>query len=519
MQYTDGVAAVTNGSAVVAGTGTLWLANVSVGDILKLSIDGDATYVVGSVDSDTQITLSSNYAGSTVSGQSYVIQRDFSVNRSYALPNMGDAGSMDFLREQTFNKIDTDMGALYSGMIGNISDPLVHIPMRRAADALRLSGSETFTRSTTGTYIDSQDSLVKSAAIDTPRYERMVDDSIGILIEGPSENKLIYSEEINNGIWSKMSCSTVTNSTDAPDDTTTAEKIVEDGSDGKHHVNQLPAAITDNAPAAGSVYLKQGERAWARLTIRTKDFATADAWFDLANGVIGTVDDGFTASMTPVANGFYRCAVEVPDMGSSSGVVTFWIYMATADEEVSYQGDGSSGIYAWGAQMEELPFASSYIPTTASTVARTADNYSVAFIDNIIEPNKPETWLIDVDMLGKQGSADVQTVISIEGETHRRLRANEGSGEWSVFYGNSNSTTSAALSGRTKYRLGMVHNETNFNLWQDGTRKAQQAATSVTGSGTSIALGNNGSADYLFGHLRNLRFYDKALNDLEMQAA
>lgn len=110
MQYVIGTVAVTNSSQTVTGTDTLWDANVSVGDIFKTGIDGDATYVVGSVDSDTQITLSSNYAGSTDSGLSYAIQRDFSANLSYAMPNQGDAGAMDFIREQFINKLDTDLG-------------------------------------------------------------------------------------------------------------------------------------------------------------------------------------------------------------------------------------------------------------------------------------------------------------------------------------------------------------------------------------------------------------------------
>ncbi len=71
-QYKTGSVAVTNGSAAVVGTGTLWASNAAAGQTFM--INGAAVpYVVGSVNSDTSITLSSNYAGATQSGLSYEI--------------------------------------------------------------------------------------------------------------------------------------------------------------------------------------------------------------------------------------------------------------------------------------------------------------------------------------------------------------------------------------------------------------------------------------------------------------
>ena len=71
MSESTGTITVTNGSASVTGSGTLFVTNfVGANDILV--VDG-AMYVVKSVTSDTALTLTQPYAGETASGKSYDI--------------------------------------------------------------------------------------------------------------------------------------------------------------------------------------------------------------------------------------------------------------------------------------------------------------------------------------------------------------------------------------------------------------------------------------------------------------
>jgi len=88
-QYSTGTATVTNGSATVTGTNTLWLANVTAGDSFTVAGDG-VMYDVASVDSDTQVTLSVAYAGSTASGVVYAIGTGFTVPDSFPEMSQGD---------------------------------------------------------------------------------------------------------------------------------------------------------------------------------------------------------------------------------------------------------------------------------------------------------------------------------------------------------------------------------------------------------------------------------------------
>lgn len=69
--YRTGTAAFTNGNATVTGTGTAWIANASVGEGL-IAPDG-RIYEITAIASDTSLTISPAYLGSTASGQAYAV--------------------------------------------------------------------------------------------------------------------------------------------------------------------------------------------------------------------------------------------------------------------------------------------------------------------------------------------------------------------------------------------------------------------------------------------------------------
>jgi len=75
-QYQTGTVDVTNGSQTVTGTATEFLTYVSVGDLFKVT-DVSAHYTVAAVATDTSLTLTANWAGSTLTNQTYQIVRDF----------------------------------------------------------------------------------------------------------------------------------------------------------------------------------------------------------------------------------------------------------------------------------------------------------------------------------------------------------------------------------------------------------------------------------------------------------
>lgn len=191
------------------------------------------------------------------------------------------------------------------------------------------------------------------------------------LVPWARTNHLFRSQEFESASWLTSELSATANATTAPDGTATADKLVESSATASRYITQAgPVALTDGKIATASVYAKAGERSWLQVAILTRDWvATKGAWFNVSSGATGTIGSGVTASIVPVGGGWFRCSASV-SVGSGSNLPRARFTMGAADGGAPWAGDGSSGLYVWGAQFEEGPTAGDYIPTTTAAVAR-----------------------------------------------------------------------------------------------------------------------------------------------------
>jgi hypothetical protein len=95
-QYRDGTVTVTNGDATIVGAGTAFVANVAAGDLLTLLGSG-VFYEVASVTNDTHLELTANYAGSTLTGQDFIVCTGFTPNFNIPEISGGDLNWPDVL--------------------------------------------------------------------------------------------------------------------------------------------------------------------------------------------------------------------------------------------------------------------------------------------------------------------------------------------------------------------------------------------------------------------------------------
>lgn len=190
-----------------------------------------------------------------------------------------------------------------------------------------------------------------------------------------SENLLTYSQQFDNAAWTKVLTTVTSTSIVAPDGTSTAEKYAgTNGATTRQSVYQL-YNFTAGTQYTLSVFVKQAERRYFSFWFDSPNISEGAYYgagniIDLQTGTIATGTQAMT--ITSFGNGWYRCSVSATPTVSGSFALSFAIGSPNNSSGAPYDatGDGTSGIYIWGTQLEKGRVASPYVATVASTVTR-----------------------------------------------------------------------------------------------------------------------------------------------------
>lgn len=337
----------------------------------------------------------------------------------------------------------------------------------------------------------------------------------GLLVEESRTNLLTYSSDLSNAAWTKQGTSITSGATLAPDNSSLAGKLVEGTGAGVHRVLR-------NAPyAAGtvfSVYLKAGERTSCLVAIEnitTGDRHLSTTAFNLA---AGTVLSG-TGTITPAGNGWYRCTVVAVSPSNSAPFI--YLRNATGD---SYTGDGTSGIYIWGAQLEAGSFPTSYIPTTTAQVTRAADQ---CVVSNLADWYRTDEGTLFVEASTfvpptPGGSAAfyaaLQDGVSNVMGIYRSSTPPGRTGLWVVKDGVQivDATNGVGVPANTVTKAAMTYGATAVRTVFNGA--VGPSASTAPPIPTTLNIGwRQGASRSLNGHIRSIRYFPRRLSDSELQ--
>lgn len=404
----------------------------------------------------------------------------------------------------------------------------------------------TFTRSTTGTYINSS-GYVTSAAINAPRfdYDPTALTPRGLLIEGSASNLLFYSQDVTQiskwTIQTPYASISATGGT-APDNTNTGNLCTENTGSAARSIYQ---AIS---PAAGtyttSLWAKAGSGS-ARFIRLVLSSAAGNFVYVTVNIATGAITQSATAVGTATAasatvtghtGSWYRITLT----GTLAATANFIFIVPTDSGTASvntadygrytYTGDGSSFLI-WGAQLEAGNGASSYIPTGASTGNRAADscvmtgtNFSSWFagategvLYSEFEKPRSQSGTIGHDhvAVGSRYSSGSAFVVYAAASVYYPTTLIWPTGG-AIFPGGIASAIPSVTKQAGKWFGG--NDATNFANGVQGTTSAGTGTLTPTmlSIGANSATGTEATRDWLNACVRRVKFWPTALPDSQI---
>ena len=375
-------------------------------------------------------------------------------------------------------------------------------------------------------YVLGSGGTIVSYPTDEPAFEFNADGTYkGLLVEPAATNICLQSEDITT-TWGSVSATRTANATTAPDGTTTADKLGDNGVGGTGVV-QVYQTITVSAATkyTASVFLKADQLSFARIEVQDYDGTTdGSQYFGLSGaGSLGTAVNFDDSSITKYPDGWYRCTATWTQ-GAGDTSCGFVIYVASSISSVNVDRDGTSSIFVWGAQLETGPIATSYIPTTTASVTRVKDDITQTGAQSLIGQTEG-TLYVEVDW--KLASGEFQHLLVVNDGTgdNRMLIYNTTGGELRMLAEANNVSltnqgeSSSAYSGIQK--IAFAYKTDDFELYRNGSSISSDTSGSLAALATmtDIDLGQRFSTSNQANmHIRAVALYPTRLSDAECEA-
>jgi len=303
---------------------------------------------------------------------------------------------------------------------------------------------------------------------------------------------------------------TVTPNQSSPDGENNATLFVEKTVTAFYSVTSDTASIVGGQTYAYSFFVKYAGK--QNITVNSSDGISGfNANIDILNG---TVNSG-TAEIKDFGNGWFRVLMTRTVAASASNAKILFNFG-------NQTGDGVSGFYLFGYQIEQQSFATSYIPTNGSTVTRLQDAAFGAGSSDLINSTEgvlyAEMAALANDLTNKQISLNNGTT-----DDRIQLYYSASSNQISVFYKSQSGATAFilnhTLSDITQFnKVAFKWKQNDFALWSSGVEVATQTSGVTSSADTLTKLDFqqfNGSADF-FGKTKCVAVFKEALTDAEL---
>jgi len=319
--------------------------------------------------------------------------------------------------------------------------------------------------------------------LNIPRIDYTNGSCPSLLVEPQRTNDALYSEQFDNAAWAKYNATVTANNVISPDGTQNADRVV---------------FTTD-----GYLYQEKAITGWASATLSIYTKTTTQKI--VFGGATPAGTD--TYSTINVGNGWYRQILKRTFTISGTGLL-----------QILPIGSNET-LYFWGCQVEQGSYATSYVPTVASSVTRNADVISKTGISSLIGQTEGTMFL---DIKAQLNTADEQDFSISDGTTNNRVIIRitstgviRGIG---VFAGNVEfNIGGTSYTSGNRYKIALAYKNNDVVLYINGTSAASTSTTTI--SGTLSRLGfdvfTNG-AQIIVSPVNSAQLYKTKLSNTEL---
>jgi hypothetical protein len=364
-------------------------------------------------------------------------------------------------------------------------------------------GDFNFSRASAATRINAQ-GLIETVAVgdnrlNYPLLDGTVQTCPHLLLEPQRTNVVPYSQTLSN--WGQTNVVSTDNAIISPDGTLNASKITDDSVNSTHRII-LSSTTSASGEATYSVFLKKGTMTTCFVNLFS-GATIANASVDLENGTISGAT-GTNHKIEQYPNDWYRVSIQ----GTLANTSTFvYVYVK---QLAGYIGNGDY-IYAWGAQLEEASYPTSYIVSNSGSattrLAEVCDGSGNASTFNDSEG----VLMAQVSTI----STNENSCISINDSSlvNRVELLWFSDGKLYTQVGNSGQT--AIDSNTLMNKISVRWNSGTYYLWVNGFSIFSDTYTSLSGL-NSLDFLRQGS--YTFkGKTKQIQVFDSALTDSELE--
>lgn len=367
--------------------------------------------------------------------------------------------------------------------------------------------------------------VLQTALAGVPRFDHnpVTGESLGLLVEEQRTNLLTYSEQFDNGSWGKNNIAVEHNAAIAPDGTLTSDKLVPATGNTTHNLSK--SYISSSGTYTASLYVKPA--GYHRLRFYLNDSVTGDSYAIVnfatetitGSGVNGSWTNN-SSTLTKLANGWFRVSV-TGTQGAGSSVSLIALVMNN-EGSGTFTGDGYSGIYIWGAQLEAGSFPTSYIKTEASQVTRAADSASMTGANFSSWYRQDEGSIFaefqQYPSVPSLSQRVLQVGASGTNDGHLIFRTNDRFNAGTYFSGTYQASFNLTDAGSEAARNKVCYSYKPNSFSGAGNGKVSAEDTSgIVPINSTLYIGS-ATSNILNGYIRRISYYPKRLTEAQLQA-